>query len=32
MAPCLKPGMIAHAWSDVWDGWLKHVLAASGRI
>lgn len=20
----LKPGMIAHGWSDLWEGWLKH--------
>jgi len=22
----LKPGMLAHGWSDIWEGWLKHVL------
>lgn len=22
----LKPGMLAHGFSDVWEGWLKHVL------
>jgi membrane protease YdiL (CAAX protease family) len=22
----LKPGMLAHGWSDVWEGWLKHLL------
>lgn len=22
----LKPGMLSHGWSDVWEGWLKHLL------
>ncbi|MGP8176103.1 MAG: lysostaphin resistance A-like protein [Terracidiphilus sp.] len=23
----LKPGMLSHAWSDLWEGWLKHIGA-----
>lgn len=22
----LRANMIAHAWSDIWEGWLKHVV------
>jgi membrane protease YdiL (CAAX protease family) len=22
----LKPGMLAHGLSDIWEGWLKHVV------
>ena len=22
----LRVGMVAHAWADVWSGWLSHIV------